>query len=123
VYRGEVRRLLLIALVAGACGGENRRDLYMQGMKTEGDAERGPCKLVYDQEEGAAVLSGDQVQSCLRMQHEAQALYDRAAALGLQDPDFVRTRDTSAARIKRLESMLKMVREMEMPEYKPLGQK
>jgi hypothetical protein len=123
VYRGSVRLLLLIGVLAvGACG-ESRRELYMQGMKAEGDAERGPCKLVYDEQEGANVLSGDQVQACLKVQEEAQALYDRAAAMGLKDPDFVQTRDLSAARIKRLESLLKMVREMERPEYKPLGQK
>jgi hypothetical protein len=54
-------------------------------MKVEGDAERGPCKLLYDEKEGGGVLSGDQVQSCLKMQSEALALYDRAAALGLKD--------------------------------------
>jgi hypothetical protein len=117
VYRGAVRLLLLIAVVLGACG-ESRRELYMQGMKAEGEAERGPCKLVYDQEEGANVLSGDQVQSCLRMQEQAQALYDRAAEMGLKDPDFVQTRETSQARVKRLSGLLKMVREMEQPEFK-----
>lgn len=112
-----MRLLLLIAVVLGACG-ESRHELYMQGMKVEGDAERGPCKLVYDQEEGANVLSGDQVQSCLKMQEEAQALYDRAAALGMKDADFLQTRETSQARIKRLSGLLKMVREMEQPEFK-----
>jgi hypothetical protein len=110
-------------MVAATVGcGESRREVFTQGMKAEGDAERGPCKLVYDQQEGAHVLSGDQVQSCLSMQEQAQAFYDKAAAMGLKDLDFVRTRDASLARIKRLEGMLKMVREMEQPDVKPLGQ-
>lgn len=113
-----VRHVLVLALVA-ACGGESRRELYTQGMKIEGDAERGPCKVAYDMEAGANVLDGDQVQGCLKMQEEALALYERAAALGLKDVDFLRTREQAAARVKRLEGMLKMVREMERPEYKP----
>lgn len=118
MYRGSVRLLLLISVVVAAACGESRQDLYMQGMKVEGEAERGPCKLVYDDKEGANVLSGNQVQECLRVQEEAQKLYDRAAALGLKDVDFVRTHENSQARIKRLEGLLKMVREMESPEFK-----
>lgn len=90
----------------------------MQGMKIEGEAERGPCKLVHDQEAGAAVLTGDQVQSCLQMQSDALALYDRAAALGLKDADFVQAQTQAQGRVKRLEGMLKMVREMER-DYRP----
>ena len=108
-------------MTAVGCG-ESRRDVFMQGMKTVGDAERGPCKLVYDQEEGANVISGDQVQSCLAMQEQAQALYDKAEAMGLKDPDFIRTSETSKMRVKRLSGLLKMVREMEQPIVKPLGQ-
>lgn len=112
-------RLVLVLALAAACGGESRHDLYTRGMKVEGEAERGPCKVAYDQEAGANVLSGDQLQTCLKMQEEALALYEQAAAAGLKDLDFIRTRDNAAARVKRLEGMLKMVREMERPEYKP----
>jgi hypothetical protein len=110
--------LLVTTLFAG-CSGESRQDLYMAGMKVEGDAERGPCKLLYDKQEGANVLSGDQVQACLKMQGEAVVLYERAAALGLKSVDFVRTHEEAKARVARLEGMLKMVREMERPELRP----
>lgn len=95
----------------------------MRGMAVEGDAERGPCKVAYDMNAGAAVLSGDQVQQCLTMQQEALALYEQAAAMGMKDLEFVRTRDQALARVKRLEGMLTTVREMEQPDVKPLGQK
>lgn len=111
--------LLMISTLLPGCGGESRQDLYMAGMKVEGDAERGPCKLLYDKQEGANVLSGDQVQACLKMQGEAVALYERAAALGLKSVDFVRTHEEAKARQARLEGMLKMVREMERPEVRP----
>lgn len=111
--------VVLAALVVPAACGESRQEVYMQGMKLEGDAERGPCKLLYDEKEGANVLSGDQVQSCLKMQGDALALYDRAAALGLKDLDFVRTHEQARVRLKRLEGMLRMVREMERPDYRP----
>lgn len=108
---------LMVCTLTSGCG-ESRQDLYMEGMKVEGEAERGPCKLVYDTEKGANILSGDQVQSCLKMQGEALALYDRAAALGLKSVDFVRTHEQARVRLQRLEGMLKMVREMERPDYK-----
>jgi len=106
-----------VVCVGPGCG-ESRQALYMEGMKVEGDAERGPCKLVHDKEVGAALLTGDQVQQCLQMQSEALALYDRAAALGLKDADFVQAHEQARGRVERLEGMLKMVREMERPEYK-----
>ncbi len=95
----------------------------MQGMKVEGEAERGPCKLVHDSQAGAAFLTGDQVQSCLQMQSDALALYDRAAALGLKDADFVKAQTQARARVERLDGMLKMVREMERPSEIPSAAK
>ena len=91
----------------------------MQGMKVEGEAERGPCKLVHDSQAGAAMLTGDQVQSCWQMQADALAFYDRAAGLGLKDADFVAAHAQAKARVERLEGMLKMVREMERPNDVP----
>lgn len=113
-----MRRALVLVLSLAACG-ESRQDLYMQGMKLEGEAERGPCKLLYDEQAGANVLTGDQVQNCLQMQTDALALYERAAGLGLKDADFVQNHTQARARVERLEGMLKMVREMERPDLGP----
>ena len=110
--------LTIFAVTVGACG-ESRQELYMQGMKHEGDAERGPCKLLYDKQAGASLLSGDQVQQCLQMQSEALALYDRAAALGLKDADFVQTHTLARARLERLEGMLQTIRSLERPDLDP----
>ncbi|MGB1276392.1 MAG: hypothetical protein ACPG77_11650 [Nannocystaceae bacterium] len=110
---------MAVAIVLLSACGENRRELFNQGMKVEGDAERGVCKLVYDGEAQAHVLDGDQVQSCLQQTEEAIALYERAAALGLKEADFVRTHEKALDRKKDLEMMLRAVREMERPEYKP----
>lgn len=114
-----MRRALVLALLFAPACGESRQELYMQGMKVEGEAERGPCKLVHDSQAGATLLTGDQVQSCLRMQADALALYDRAAALGLKDADFVAAYAQAKARVDRLDGMLKMVREMERPNEIP----
>ncbi|PCC70051.1 hypothetical protein SAMN02745121_07822 [Nannocystis exedens] len=99
-----------------ACG-ESPREVYTQGMKAEGEAERGPCKLVFDPQIGQNVISGDQIQSCLKGQEEALALYDKASALGLKDLDFERTRERARERAKRLQGMLTTLRELEQPEY------
>lgn len=106
---------LWLVLVAGC--GESPREVYLQGMKAEGEAERGPCKLIFDQQLGQNVISADQIQSCLKGQEDAAALYDRAAALGLKDLDFERTREQAHERAKRLRLMLSTLRELEQPEY------
>lgn len=109
-----------VSLLVGC--GESPREVYVEGMKAEGDAERGPCKLMFDKELGQNVLSGDQVQACLKKQEEALALYDKAAALGLKDLEFQRTHERAQERAKRLQLMLTTIREMEAPEYPGLKQ-
>ncbi|MCY1056149.1 hypothetical protein [Nannocystis sp. SCPEA4] len=106
---------LWLVLVLGC--GESAREVYTQGMKAEGEAERGPCKLVFDQQLGENVISADQIQSCLKGQEEALALYDKAAALGLKDLDFERTHEQARERARRLQGMLTTLRELEQPEY------
>ena len=69
---------LWLVLVLGC--GESAREVYTQGMKAEGEAERGPCKLVFDPQLGENVISADQIQSCLKGQEEALALSDRCVA-------------------------------------------
>lgn len=106
------RRLLLIALFVTACG-ENKRDVFMQGLEIEGAAEKGPCRLHYAENAQAAALSGDMVDECLRETDKALALYDKAAQLGLKDPEFLEVHARAKDRKQRLESMLKMVRSIE----------
>src|SRR5690606_21251615 len=93
------------------------REVYTQAMKAEGDAERGPCRLVFDPELGQNVISADQIQSCLKGQEEALALYDKAAGLGLGDFDLEQARVRGRERVERLGSMLSTLRELEQPEY------
>jgi hypothetical protein len=106
---------------AGCSKQESRHDLYMRAMTLEGAAERGECKLAYDQEAAAHVLDGDQIQSCLRALDEALALYDRAHERGLKDLDFVRARERAQQRRTKIQGMLRVVREMETPVYKLPG--
>lgn len=113
-----LRRSLLLPLlaavaVAGCKQGPNKRDLYMEGMQIEGDAERGPCKLHYVEGQDAAALSGDQVATCLERTKEALAKYDQAAAAGLDEADFVKTHQKAKERVERLEAMVTQVRKME----------
>jgi len=103
---------LLVVLVAAACG-ENKRDVFMQGLEIEGAAERGPCRLHYAENAQAAPLSGDKVDECLRQTDAALALYDKAEQLGLKDPEFIEVHVRAKERKQRLEQMLKMVRSIE----------
>lgn len=107
--------LVVLAIVASlaACGGPSKHDLYMQGMKIEGDASRGECKLVYDPAEKNHVLDGDRIDACLRRTEEAIALYEQAKELGLRDLDFVQTYERAIERRGRLTSMSKTLRSLE----------
>lgn len=103
---------VVLALVATACG-ENKRDVFMKGLEIEGTAERGPCRLHYQTGNQPAVLSGDTVQECLELTEQALREYDKAASLGLKDPEFVTVHERAKERKARLEAMLKTVRMME----------
>lgn len=106
--------LLLAAFAVTACNpGPNKRDVYMEGLQIEGDAERGPCKLHYAQGQDAAILSGDQVATCLLRTQEALAKYDEAARLGMDEPDFVTVHERAKERAARLEGMVEQIRKME----------
>ena len=103
------RRLapLLVLLSALACAkGPNKNDLYMEGLQIEGDAERGPCKLHYQEGQAAALLSGDALTNCLARTKEALGKYDEAARLGLDDPDVVKVHQRAKERVTRIEDML-----------------
>lgn len=110
--------LLLSGTMLLACRqGPDRRDLYMEGLQIEGDAERGPCKVHYAQgQQAASALSGDKLASCLARTQEALAKYDQAAELGLDDLDFVKVHQRAKERITRIEAMIEQVRKMERGE-------
>lgn len=108
-----IARASWLALVLLTGCGENRRDVFMTGLEIEGAAEKGPCRLHYAKDAPAAVLSGDDVAQCLKQTELALTYYDKAAALGLRDPQFVSVHDRAKERKTRLEGMLKMVRAIE----------
>lgn len=112
--RPALRSLLLALLCAVACArGPSKNDLYMEGLQIEGDAERGPCKLHYQEGQPAALLSGDALTNCLARTKDALGKYDEAARLGLDDPDFVKVHQRAKERVTRIEAMLTQVRKME----------
>ncbi|MEM9458492.1 MAG: hypothetical protein AAGF11_30220 [Myxococcota bacterium] len=106
----------LLVVATGCSQGPGKRDLYMEGLQIEGDAERGPCKLHYAKGQDAAALSGAQLASCLARTQEALAKYDEAARLGLDEADFVKVHTRAKERITRLEGMITQVRKMERGE-------
>jgi len=108
-------RLLLFAVAVGAfvgCG-ESKYDVYMRGLEIEGNAERGPCKLHYEQGEQAARLDRSQITTCLKETQLAIEQYEKAKQMGYEDADFTRVYERAKERKGRLESMIEMVGEME----------
>ncbi|MCA9637610.1 MAG: hypothetical protein KC420_16395 [Myxococcales bacterium] len=107
---------LALALLAACGGGPTKHELYMEGMKIEGEASRGECQPAFDTSLKAHVLDGDVVQGCLHKTEEAIALYEQAKAKGLEDLDFVKTHERALERKAHLESMLKVIRQIERPD-------
>lgn len=125
-YGDGVPRLALLAaalLIAAAgplgCGGKTKHDVYMEGLKIEGDAERGVCKLHFGDGQMMQALSGDRLQDCLRATDEALELYDKAAEMGLEDADFKKVHARAKDRKAKLEGMLTQVRSMERDQNPP----
>lgn len=114
-----MRRRLAFAVLAlttaSACkSGPTKHDLYMEGMKIEGDAEKTVCKMHGGADPTApALLKGDQVQKCLEQTQAAIEKYEAAAAAGLEDVDFKKVHAKAIERRENLEGMLKNVRSME----------
>ncbi len=109
-------KILLTTLVfagAFACEMETSNDVYMRGLEIEGDAERNVCRLVYDTSSDAHVLNSGKVKECLDRNTEALALYEKAHEMGQGGIDLQYKLEDARARVKKLESMYKMVKMME----------
>ena len=108
-----LRSTLAAALLLSACGGPTKHDVFLEGQKIEGEAERGPCKLHYSPEAQAAVINSEIVKTCLTETEKAIALYEQSQQMGYSGPDFDRVYERAKERRDRLQSMLKMVGTME----------
>lgn len=104
--------LTLVTISVGGCG-PSSYDLYIEGLKIEGDAERNVCRLVYDEQANAHILSSDKISVCLERNREALEKYEQAERAGQTGKDFQRSLEDARDRVARLESMLRTVRSME----------
>lgn len=96
-----------------ACG-PSALDVYLEGQKKLGQAERGSCKLVYDRDERSHVINSSRIYTCL---NEVRRAYDRMVegqTKGYSGLDVDRTIAKVKDDIERLESMYRMVSKMEM---------
>jgi len=113
------RRLALAAVATVVMGaslaacGPSSYDLYIEGLKIEGDAERNVCRLIYDEKANAHILSSGKIAACLERNREALEKYEQAEQQGQQGKDFERSLEDARDRVKRLESMHRTVRSME----------
>lgn len=115
--RRTVSTVLLAVAALGlgvACNSRDKLDVYMEGLQIEAEAEKGPCRIQSAEGQAMPVLSGDQVQTCLRRTEDAIKLYEEAGAMGLDDPDYQRVLARAHERKAKLEDMLKNVRAMEL---------
>lgn len=108
---GRASRWVLLALLlqVGGCSQETSYDAFLRAQKMEGEAERGACRLVFDRERGAHVISSEDVARCLRENKRALRAYERAAARGYRGEDYDRIVGNLRDRIERLASMERTV--------------
>jgi hypothetical protein len=100
-------------LGAAACGMQTANDVYLEGLRVEGDAERNVCRLVFDEAAHAHVLDSGKVLDCLERNREALALYEKAADMGQTGLDFRYKLEDARSRVEKLEEMYRMVKLME----------
>jgi len=105
--------LILGSLLLVACAGESKHDIYMEALKIEGEASRGVCKLHFGDGQTMQAISGDRVQECLHEVEAALVLYDKAAAMGMDEPDFKSNHARAKERKAHQEQMLTQIRTME----------
>ena len=108
--------LLAASVMAGlfltACG-PSSYDLYIEGLKIAGDAERRECQLVFDKGAKAHVLNTERISRCLAANKLALEKFEEARAAGHEGRDFELTIEDTKMRIDRLESMMRMVSRIE----------
>jgi hypothetical protein len=110
--------VLVLGLLLGlgaACNSRDKYEVYMEGLGIEAQAEKSVCRLMIEEGQAMPVLSGDQVQTCLRRTEDAIALYEEAGRLGMKDDvDYQRVLARAKERKAKLEDMLTNVRAMEL---------
>ena len=104
--------LSLAGLAALACG-PTSYDVFLEGQRLAGEAERGACRLVWDKEQGAHVINKERIATCLDANRRALAKHEEAAKLGHTGRDFELAKEELEVRIGRLESMLRTVARMQ----------
>jgi hypothetical protein len=104
---------LLLVFPAAGCM-ESSHDAYINGLQIAGDADRRQCKLVFDESEKAHVLNSAKISDCLEANRKALAEFERARDKGLEGRELELTLEKTRDRISKLESMLRMVKKMEM---------
>lgn len=97
------------SLGAGCEKKETKYDVFMRGLQLEGEAERGPCKMMWDAESQHHVINAAQINACLKAQEEALAVFEEAKGMGYTGPDFDRVYLRAGERRDRLKQMLKWV--------------
>lgn len=103
-----------VLVFATLCGcGPSGYDLYLEGSKLQGEAERKECRLLFDPAQKAHVLSSKEVAKCLDKNEQALEKYKAAEAAGHAGLDFERTLAEQEERVAKLESMLRTVRMLE----------
>lgn len=109
-----VKLLSPVVVFATLCGcGPSGYDLYLEGSKLQGEAERKECRLVFDPAEKAHVLSSKDIKKCLEKNEEALEKYEAAKEAGHTGLDFDRTLAEQQERVAKLESMHKTVKMLE----------
>lgn len=110
---------LALAVSASAACGKTKDDIYMEGLKIEGEADRNECKLHFGDGQMMQAISGDRIQRCLRLTEDALEKYDQAASMGMDDVDFKRVYARAQDRKAQLTGMLTQLREMEREQILP----
>ena len=104
----------MVSLVGSVACGPNPHDVYLQAMNAQTVAEKGACKLVWDNKAGAHLINSTKLEVCVHDMEIAHQLYLKARAAGATGRDI----DLAILKIEddvaKVRSMMRNVAAMEL---------
>jgi hypothetical protein len=106
--------LLASVLLFPACKMESGYDVYLEGLKIAGAAEKGPCALVWDKQEQAHVLNSSKIRECIDEVDRALVYYEKAVEMGHDGQDVQTNIADTKHKLDKLNSMLRTIKRIEV---------
>lgn len=94
--------------------GPNPYEAYIAAMRAQGQAERGVCRMSFDESKRTHTINSGQIARCIRDMNDVRDLYEKAKKVGYEGKDLELSLQKVDNDLRKLKSMQAMVSEMEL---------